>query len=212
MVRVSHGNLERVRELLELDPALAKASYDWGFGDWESAIDAASHIGAREIAELLIQSGARPTLLTHAMLGHTEVVRATLEANPELAASRGPHGFTLLHHARKGGERASATLAYLTERGDANPPRSEHTMTEAEAAKLVGVYSAPGYRVEVIADGDFATIKVNESGGNVLVPLGGAVYRTVGAPGVRLRFTIDGERATLVRVKAGLVSFEATRT
>ena len=39
---------------LTLHPALARASWDWGYGDWETPIDAASHVGNRAIAEFLI--------------------------------------------------------------------------------------------------------------------------------------------------------------
>src|SRR5436190_23756613 len=44
-VGASHGNMARIRELVEKQPALARASIDWGFGDWEACIDAASHVG-----------------------------------------------------------------------------------------------------------------------------------------------------------------------
>src|SRR5262249_3053675 len=44
-VTVSHTNFKRVKELVEAHPALAKASWDWGFGDWETALGAASHTG-----------------------------------------------------------------------------------------------------------------------------------------------------------------------
>src|SRR5580693_3692775 len=80
MVTVSHGNVKRVRELVEAHPALAKASWDWGFGDWEAAIDAASHVGNREIAQYLIGKGARPTLFTAAMLGQLDVVKGIIQA------------------------------------------------------------------------------------------------------------------------------------
>src|SRR5262245_50125407 len=49
-VIVSHGNAKRVRELVDAHPALARAAVDWGFGDWEDALGAASHTGNREIA------------------------------------------------------------------------------------------------------------------------------------------------------------------
>ena len=75
-VAVSHGNLKRVRELIEARPALAKAAWDWGFGDWETALGAASHTGSRKIAELLIAHGARPDIFTFAMLGQFDVVKA----------------------------------------------------------------------------------------------------------------------------------------
>src|SRR3981189_427031 len=62
MVAVSHGNIARVRELVGARPSLARAAWDLGFGDWEEAIGAASHVGNREIAEYLIAHGARPSL------------------------------------------------------------------------------------------------------------------------------------------------------
>ena len=64
IVGVSHGNLARVKELVSARPALARASWDFGYGDWETPIDAASHVGNRPIAEFLIASGARPTIFT----------------------------------------------------------------------------------------------------------------------------------------------------
>ena len=45
MVGVSHGNLARVKELVSRHQTLAQASWDWGFGDWETALGAASHAG-----------------------------------------------------------------------------------------------------------------------------------------------------------------------
>ena len=50
IVRFAHFNLDKVKELVSARPALAKASWDWGFGDWESALGAASHVGRRDIA------------------------------------------------------------------------------------------------------------------------------------------------------------------
>src|SRR5712672_1708347 len=58
MVGVSHGNLARVKELVQQHPALAKASWGWGYGDHETALGAASHVGQRAIAELLLEQGA----------------------------------------------------------------------------------------------------------------------------------------------------------
>jgi hypothetical protein len=49
MVVVAHGNITRVKELVSNQPTLAKATWDWGFGDWETALGAASHVGNREI-------------------------------------------------------------------------------------------------------------------------------------------------------------------
>ena len=60
-VGVSHRDLTRVRELVERQPALARGAIDWGFGDWEACLDAASHTGNKAIAEFLLANGARPT-------------------------------------------------------------------------------------------------------------------------------------------------------
>src|SRR5947207_2973665 len=62
VVGVSHRDLKRVRELVERQPALARAAIDWGFGDWEACLDAASHTGNKAIAEFLLANGARPTI------------------------------------------------------------------------------------------------------------------------------------------------------
>src|SRR4051794_35345523 len=67
-VGASHGNMARIRELVESQPALARASIDWGFGDWETCIDAAAHVGNKPIAELLLINGARPTIFSAAMM------------------------------------------------------------------------------------------------------------------------------------------------
>ena len=152
MVGVSHGNVDRVRELLALHPTLANAAWDWGFGDWETALGAASHVGHREIAELLLANGARPTLFSAAMLGQLEVVRALVAASPGVQKTRGPHGLTLLHHARAGGERAAAVARFLEETGGADP-KLELAPLEAEArAALLGTYRfGPGEadRIEI---------------------------------------------------------------
>src|SRR5690348_10380532 len=68
-VGTSHGNFARIRELVERQPALARASMDWGFGDWETCIDAASHVGNKPIADFLLNNGARPTIFSAAMMG-----------------------------------------------------------------------------------------------------------------------------------------------
>jgi hypothetical protein len=69
LVTVAHFDLKRAKELVEARPSLARASWDWGFGDWEDALGAASHMGNRPIAEYLISKGARPSLFSATMLG-----------------------------------------------------------------------------------------------------------------------------------------------
>jgi len=59
VVGKSHIDEARVRELVKAHPSLVNAWWDWGFGDWESPLGAASHVGQRGIAEFLLEHGAR---------------------------------------------------------------------------------------------------------------------------------------------------------
>lgn len=112
-VGVAHGDLNRVRELLAQQPRLVNAAWDWGGGDWETGLGAAAHMGRRDIAELLLSSGARLDLFAAAMLGKLDVVRAAVEAFPGAQRVPGPHGIPLIAHARQGGEQAASIVAYL---------------------------------------------------------------------------------------------------
>ncbi len=115
-VSVAHTDLERVQAMLAAEPALVNATWDWGGGDFETALGAAAHMGAREIALFLLENGARLDLFAAAMLGYLPAVQAMVEANPAVLASRGAHGIPLLAHARFGGEPAAAVVAYLLEK------------------------------------------------------------------------------------------------
>lgn len=116
-VRKAHSDIGRVRELLEIEPKLVNASWDWGGGDFESGLGAAAHTGRREIALLLIEHGARFDIFAAAMLGQLEVVKAVLTAYPQTAKSLGAHGIPLLTHAKMGGEPARAVYDYLVALG-----------------------------------------------------------------------------------------------
>ncbi|MEP0803934.1 MAG: ankyrin repeat domain-containing protein [Chloroflexota bacterium] len=109
----AHGNLERVKELLAQEPALVNATWDWGGGDFETALGAASHMGRRDIATFLLERGARLDLFAAAMLGKLDIVQAALEAFPQAIHTPGPHGIPLITHAEAGGEEAKAVLEYL---------------------------------------------------------------------------------------------------
>jgi hypothetical protein len=109
----AHGDLGVVKQLLEQQPALVNAAWDWGGGDWETGLGAAAHVGRRDIAEYLLEHGARMDVFAAGMLGEVEIVRAMLDAQPELREARGPHGIPLLAHAEAGGEQAREVLDLL---------------------------------------------------------------------------------------------------
>lgn len=117
VVGQSHRSLEKVRELVEATPLLANAVWDWGGGDFETPLEAAAHTGQREIAEYLRSKGARPSLYAAGMLGQLDLVKAFLAVDPQAHLIPGPHGFTLLHCVRTGGDQAKPVLEWLLAHG-----------------------------------------------------------------------------------------------
>ena len=102
-VTCSHGDFERVRELLAEEPALVNACWDWGGGDWETGFGAAAHVGRRDIAMYLLDRGARIDSFAAAMLGKLDVVRAAVADNLSVVNVKGPHGIPLIVHAKERG-------------------------------------------------------------------------------------------------------------
>ena len=101
-VIAGHGNLEMVQEMLAQLPALINATWDWGSGDWETALGGASHMGNKPIAEYLLAHGARMDVFCATMMGKTEIVRAFLADDPKVVDLKGPHGIPLVRHAQAG--------------------------------------------------------------------------------------------------------------
>jgi hypothetical protein len=205
MVGVSHGNVARVRELLAGRPALANASWDWGYGDWESALGAASHVGNREIAELLLAAGARPSIFSAAMLGQLDTVKAFVAASPGVQKTRGPHGITLLAHAKAGGARAADVVKYLETVGDADVTYTNEPLSDADRAAIVGTYtfgSGPADRLTVTIGERGAGIQREGGTQRGLLHLGNRTFHPVGAEAVRIRFG-PGTRAATVTIEDG---------
>ena len=112
-VIAGHGNLEKVKQMLAEEPGLLNASWDWGGGDFETAIEGAGHVGNKSCADYLLSQGARLNIFCAAMLGQLGFVKTLLTTYPDLKSSKGPHGLQLMHHALKGGEEAKPVLDYL---------------------------------------------------------------------------------------------------
>ncbi len=112
-VSKSHADLDGIKELLMQEPALINSAWDWSGGDWETGLGAAAHMGRSDIANYLLENGARLDLFAAAMLGKLEIVRATLEAYPDTVNIPGPHGIPLIAHAQAGGNEAREVYEYL---------------------------------------------------------------------------------------------------
>ena len=191
MVGVAHGNFARVKELVGRHETLAKAAVDWGFGDWESALGAASHVGNREIAEFLLAHGARPSIFSAAMLGQLEVVRAFVLAMPGIQKTKGPHSISLLRHAQAGGPPAQAVVDYLVALGGADERQAEQPLSADDVAKLTGAYAfgkKASDRIEIRYDKE--RLWFARAGGSArgLFHLGSFEFSPVGAEVVRIRF------------------------
>jgi hypothetical protein len=203
IVGLSHFNLAEVRRLVEAQPSLARAGWDWGFGDWETPLGAASHIGRREIAELLIAHGAEPTIFSAAMLGQLDVVKALVAARPGAQRARGPHAITLAAHARVGGKDAEPVLAYLTSLGDADVRPATQPLANEDRALVVGQYAfgptaADRFTVDVRDD----QLGIERPGGTrrVLNHTGDLVFFPAGVPSVKIAFKKDGGRVTQLTI------------
>jgi hypothetical protein len=204
MVSVSHGNLTRVKQLVEAHPALARASFDWGFGDWEDALGAASHTGRYEIAELLIKNGARPTIFSAAMMGQLATVKAFTADSPGVQRVLGPHGITLLSHAKAGGDRARPVREYLESLGDADTPTPTVALDPSQRSTYVGSYSfgsSPADRLDVVDGANGLTIvRPGVSSARGIKYVGDHQFFPVGAEAVRIRFAVTDGKAASVTV------------
>lgn len=215
IVGASHGDIDKVRELLAESPALARASWDWGFGDWESALGAASHMGRRDMADVLIANGARPDVFTFAMMGNLDAVKATVQGIPGSQKLLGPHDITLLAHAKNGGDPAKPVVEYLESLGDADQRPAAMAITEEEKAAYLGHYRFGPAADEVLEVG-----KNNQ--GNLMIRRGqdfGRGLRRVtehefapgGAKEVRIRFKVESGKAVALSVHDPLPLVTATR-
>jgi hypothetical protein len=187
VVGAGHGNFERVKFLVGRQQTLAKAKWDWGFGDWETALGGAAHVGRPEIAEYLIANGAEPTIFSAAMLGQLEVVKAYVQAAPAVARLKGPHGIPLLRHAEAGGARAQAVVAYLKSLEVDSAPPPDTTLTPEQLAPWLGAYTAadrPTPLVLSIEQGRFTLAHGGRS--RSLVHRGSFEFHPAGADNVRV--------------------------
>lgn len=199
LVGAAHSDLAEVRRMVERQPSLARASWDWGFGDWETGLGAAAHTGRREIAEFLLAHGARPTIFSAAMMGQLDVVKAFVAAMPGVQRTLGPHGLPLMAHAKAGGPGAEPVVKYLESVGDADVRPASSPIEAADRDALVGRYVYGGgardvFEVDVRKD----QLGIMRPGTNrrFLIHTGGLVFFPSGVPSVKIAFAREGARVT----------------
>ncbi len=213
IVGVCHRDVDRVLELLKEDRSLALASWDWGFGDWETALGAASHMGRRDIAQALLDHGARPNLFTWAMMDQVDTVRAVCQANPGIQSALGPHGIPLAMHARMG--KAERVEAYLRELGGADRGETRLDLSEDQAKVYLGEYAREGDNAMrfTVEHGSRGGIGLVRSGGTHrgLHRTGEHLFSPSGAPHVTIRFTMSEGRAVGLTIHRGVPILNAKR-
>jgi hypothetical protein len=215
VVGASHFDLEKVRSLVDKRPELAKATWDWGFGDFESALGAASHVGRRDIASYLMQKGARPDIFTYAMMGAKDVVEQMIQFQPEIARLEGPHGFSLFHHAKVGLrmkdemsieeiEKQESLIAFVEALEGSDGKKYEEISTE-EKEMYLGDYrygdgEGEGFSVRLNMRKLLAFGKLGYTGG-ALFKTGQHTFTYNGAPSVSIEFILQNNRIQALKVR-----------
>lgn len=215
IVGVCHFNEARVKELVQFKPELVNAGWDWGFGDYETALGAASHTGRRSIAEFLLQHGARLDIFAATMLGLTDVVKAMVAALPGIQKTAGPHGISLLSHAKAGGDAARDVTAYLESLGDADLRVAKGKLTAEEQDIYLGKYPfGAGAEERVLVkrseSGDMQ-LAIGKSSSRRLHSLGNHEFSPAGAPSVRIRFDVENGKAQALTIGDNQITFTARR-
>ena len=96
--RLAHFDVERVKHLHKLAPALVYARATWD----ESAIEAASHMGLTPLARYLADHGAPVSTCTATLLGLRPRVEALVTADAACVRERGAHDIALLAYTAYG--------------------------------------------------------------------------------------------------------------
>lgn len=98
----AHGNLAKVQEFVRAHPDLVDAKSS---AAGERALNAAAHMGRKDIAEFLLTAGAEPDMCTACMLGKLNRVADFVRRDPGAVHATRPHGFPALTLAVIGGNK-----------------------------------------------------------------------------------------------------------
>lgn len=224
IVTVAHFDLKQLKELIDPRPHLVKSAWDWGFGDWETPLGAACHMGRRDIAEFLLSKGASPSLFSWVLFGDLQMVQQTVEHQPGIERVTGPHSISLLAHARMGGKQSEVVLQYLhTLDADSVRPIP---LTDQERTSICGTYRFGAGPSEVVEVSDDMRPYLNSpmytyapqlnwtrrnTMARPLFHLGGKVFYPAGAPSIEIRFGWHADAEVMTVHDGGTVFLRASR-
>lgn len=215
VVGASHFDLEKVKKMVNHRPELARATWDWGFGDWETAIGAASHVGRRDIVAFLLSKGARPDIFTYAMLGHFKAVKNMIGSIEDVHKIQGPHGISLLRHAQSGLrmknltatqiKNSEKTIAYLEKLERQEVQQEYIALTEDEKPKYLGDYKygdlpQEGFSIKLNMRKLLSLGKIGKFGG-ALYQIRENEFIYNGTTSVKISFQFEGDRVVSLTVR-----------
>lgn len=153
-VGAGHGNLARMKELLNLYPKVLHANASWD----ELAVEAGAHVGYKEGVRFLLDQGAPAALPTAAMMGMTAHVRRLLEEDPGRIHDCGAHNMPpTWFPAIGGGEADHLEIARLLLDAGADPNAHKRGQTALHWAarggqiEMAELLLSRGAAVDVIA-------------------------------------------------------------
>lgn len=153
-VAVSHGNLARMKELLDLYPKVLHANASWD----ELGVEAGAHVGFKDGVRFLLDRGAPASLPTAAMMGRTAHVKRLLEEDPKRIWECGAHNMPpIWFPAIGGGEADHLEIARLLLDAGADPNAHKRGQTALHWAarggqmEMAELLIARGARVDVQA-------------------------------------------------------------
>src|SRR5579872_5231132 len=100
--RLAHFNVERVKHLARLAPALVFARATWD----EMGIEAAAHMGLADLAKFLADHGAPVSTCTATVIGSRDHVEALVKSDPACVRERGAHDLPLMMYTAYSEQRA----------------------------------------------------------------------------------------------------------
>ena len=153
-------------------------------------------------------------MFTFAMQGHVDVVRGMVKAQPGIQKTRGPHGFTLMYHAKVGGDKAKLVVEYLKELGDADIGEPDSEIPKNEKDKIIGLYSFgkdDDEQIQILMERGELRIKRPGRVGRRLARDKELTFHPAGAPAVKVHFEKSDGKIVRLIIRDGHSTLKADR-
>jgi ankyrin repeat protein len=163
------GDVEKVKEMLGVDPLLAQSKDQNGI----SVILKATYYGKRDVVEVLVASGVQLNLFEAAATGQTDRVRTLIQEDPAVVNTYSPDGFAPLSLAAFFGHPETVD-ALLAAGAEVNAPSRESMKLTPLASALATAQNqiartliAHGANVNAKAEGDLTPLHTAAARGNI---------------------------------------------